>query len=683
MTYQFYISSTLVSPTAHEVHPLNWLECTLNDEKERDQIFYRRKFNGALTFGGKKLCADYNLMLGFDSDPCQILYLLILKDGDSYWEGYFSTNMGDWDLDAQTFTVTPILIDDYSEWDDNGDTEFNIITGVATTVTTTAGDFTYTRNRWLISIIEYLAIQTFGAGTTVSSMFFTINPNYVTGLTNTYLNLTIAQKSDIKRWDSSGAASVAMLSFNEMMHILKMFNCYWTYNGSAVTVEHLSYFSQIDGMDLTTQELALSSNKYTYSSEKMPKYERFSFMEAIHTSFIGEPIWYNSRCVNQDVDSNTVEYTNRVTTDIEMIQTDEYSISDDGFVILANYLQGGSYYVYMTQSPLDTVAKYNTELSWGNLHNNFFKHGRVLEEGYMNRSLTQFASTIRTKRQEINALQCYPNDTDYYDPNRSIKTELGTTYFGGENGEVQRAEIHPDGLIKFTLLYGTTIGTSGESTPPTKSFTIIEQFVLHNNSYIRVELSEPAPYDMTFWIWIEEDTCQEIVVLEGEMWHSELMNALITYEPIEYGDVKYNLDSASLDGWTIHYRADDQTEADLAAYPILTVTDADCGSSGTEPPPPVAPTATITVKAGETWTIDNDSAVIAYGSTSLTISFKPHDCTLPGSHLVYIQVKRNTVIDTYSTVYAKETYQCNKTISVTQAGSGDAYEVELSETSYT
>jgi len=130
MTYEFYISTA--SSTSQQVYPLNWLECTLVDEKEDNQVFYRRKFEGSLTFGGKKLCADYNYFIGI-ADPCEILYLIILLDGNSYWEGYFSTSMGEWDLDAQTFTVTPLPIDDYYDWDQNGDFEYNILDATPTT----------------------------------------------------------------------------------------------------------------------------------------------------------------------------------------------------------------------------------------------------------------------------------------------------------------------------------------------------------------------------------------------------------------------------------------------------------------------------------------------------------------------------------------------------------------------
>ena len=61
MTYTFFITDA--SSVETEVFPLNWLECALVWEKEKDEVFYRQKFEGSLTFGGKKLCADYDLLI--------------------------------------------------------------------------------------------------------------------------------------------------------------------------------------------------------------------------------------------------------------------------------------------------------------------------------------------------------------------------------------------------------------------------------------------------------------------------------------------------------------------------------------------------------------------------------------------------------------------------------------------
>jgi len=704
MTYTFFITTAL--SFIYEVTPLNWLECSLVDEKETDQIFYRRNFNGSLTFGGKKLCVDYNIFRAIEvSDPCEYIYLLILKDGDVYWEGYFSTSMGKWDLDNQTFTVTPIVIDDYTDWDDFGKDEVNFLDAaiiphdVAHIATTHTASYTYDSNRWLIDVITVLGNHVFGT-INLETDFFTVTPNYVTGLPNKYTLLTIAQKSDIKRPTASSEATVANLSFMELMEILRiMFNVYWVieipidpFDPLILRIEHLSYFTKTNGIDLRTQEIALRTNKYVYNKEKMPRYEKFSWMEASNKDFIGISIKYDkstgviSPCVTND----EVEYIVRVTTDIEMIENDQDSVDDAGFVILANYLSGVLYYVYRTFGIYAMETRYNNDLSWGNLHYALHRHGRILETGYMNDDYTIFASTIRNKKQQINAILCEPENINSYDPKELITTELGETYFGSEKGEVLQAVIHPYGEVNFTLLYGETNNSGESNVPPIKTLDILEEFVLHNNSWIHVYLSESSPYPLYFWTYYSERECQAIVVPAGVMNYSVQITGLLTGDdPIVWTEMEYNLDHASLIDWDISLHHTLMTIDDTVDLQF--VHDAECGNSGGTPPPPVAPVVTVDVTAaeynppgsGDPWYIENESGSIAIGSTTLSITFKPQECTIPGSHLVYIRVKRNTIVDAYSTVYCKSTWQCNKNITVTTAISGDVYEVELSESSWT
>ena len=108
------------------------------------------------------------------------------------------------------------------------------------------------------------------------------------------------------------------------MYILRvMFNVYWTWDGYNLVVEHISYFTKTDGIDLRTQEIAERSNKYEYDKEEMPRYEKFSWMEAFNKDFIGVPIKYETSTgiASPCVENTEVEYSVRVTTDIEMIET--------------------------------------------------------------------------------------------------------------------------------------------------------------------------------------------------------------------------------------------------------------------------------------------------------------------------------------------------------------------------
>lgn len=505
MTYTFFINSA--SSVVYQVYPLNWLECSLVDEKEKDEVFYRRKFNGKLTFGGKKLCDDFNLFYGFEqTDPCETIYLLILRDTEIYWEGYFSTSDGEWDLDAQTFTVTPTVLDNYNEFLEDGDVEYNILDyefyNVYPKVTTNvyyAGvyDETYTRNIWLKDVIEYL-VQKIDpamnwADTSIYSEFFNDATNYVTGITNHYDLITIAQKSDIKRPSASDPATKAMISFKGLMEILRIMNLRWTYDGLRFTIEHVSLFTSAAGIDIRTQELTASTNKYRYIKEQIPKYEKFEMMESQRKCFIGKPIWYDSNCVNPDDSNNTTEMKVDVTTDIEYIincvaDPDNASIiSDEGWVLLANYLDGADYFVRMGYSTLDAVLLFNFDLSWEGLHTALWKHDRYQMTGYMNGAYTTFYSSKKIKEQECSIVKCVE-----FDPSQYITTELGETYFAGEKAYVVKAVHKPYGEINLTLQYGP-VEQEITPLPENKYINLTETLDFAMQSTIYAILSEPAP----------------------------------------------------------------------------------------------------------------------------------------------------------------------------------------------
>lgn len=475
--FRFYVTYSV--DVHKEFFPLNFNSTSLIDEPESGQIFRRQKFNGSLIFGtnswaenvsGISINRKTNFDYFFDiqiADPCGKIILEIERDGLTYWTGKFAVNDGKFDLDNCTFEVTPQVQDDYSIFDDNGDTQVNILdVGLAlhtVSMTRIITTYEYKRNRLLTDVIEYLA-NNIVAGITVSSTFFNDATNPVTLTTNRYNHLTIAQKSDIKRRGTSDRAWKGFMSFNDCMAMLRMFNIYWTYDSvtNTLTVEHVSFFTYTDGIDLRTQDLHKRMNKFSYAKGDIPKYEKFSFLEGGNEDFIEHTIWYNSSCVNQDKDSNVTSETFNVTTDIEYIQdcmiiVDKHSnISDDGWVLLANYESGGDLFVYMNHVSHNLDVHFNADLSWGVLHTCFFKHDRPVMTGFMNNSGTTFYTVKKTKIQDCSIINCYANGSHVtaFDPSQLLTTELGETYFGGLKAFVKRAEILPSGLIKLNLAYG-------------------------------------------------------------------------------------------------------------------------------------------------------------------------------------------------------------------------------------
>ena len=460
-TYTFYITyGTFVT----QVYPLNFNESTLVDTQEKSEVFYRRKFVGILTFTNNNGSADFDYFYAIETiASCTKLYLLIERDGVDYWDGYFSTTEGAFDIDRCVFEVTPLPNDDYTPILDISDKQYNILL-VGTVVATHAYKVgvvnqVYSRNRWLWDVIQWLGNDaTYGIvpACTVSSTFFTAANNPATLNASHTTLLTIAQKSDIIRPASTDPATTALLSWDELMGILwAMFQVKWNYDvvTDTINVEHISWFGTAAGLDLQTQLMTEATNKYAYLKEIMPKYEKFAFAEADGRNFVGEPILYESGCVNQDPDSNITETFINVTTDLEYILTNPDAINDEGFVILCNYDAGGAdYHVELQLGALeDDIVALNMHLSWANLMDCYFRHERVLIQGYMNGLITTFWTALRTKIQKCSAIICPSDD---YDPSDEITTELGETYFGGIKARVKQSTLHPSGEINFDLVYG-------------------------------------------------------------------------------------------------------------------------------------------------------------------------------------------------------------------------------------
>ena len=508
--YRFHIT---IGATTTQVTPLGFNSTHLVSEKERGQVFYRQKFGGQLTFIGD----DYDLIWAVEqSDPCERITLLIEKYNGTAWvtyfDGYFSTSDGDFDLDRCTFVVTPLVDDEYDAWLTNGNRQFNILDTdfIATVVTTISGSVTYNRNKWLMDVIEALA-EEINPSVNILSGFFTNEINPATLEANQLRYLTIAQKSDIKRPTSSDPATMAMTSFLEIMGILNvMFNVYWVVDGDDLRIEHYSYFSGSAGQDLRGERLSEATNKYSYAKEAIPKFERFNSMESFGRDFIGVPIRYESLCANQDPDSNTVESSVPVTTDIEFIQAEPDAISDRGFVLMANYQISGTYYVSFGFGILTDDVKRNMPLSWSHLHNNYFRHERALPQGFVNNSLITFFSSQKNKLQSLSAIVC-----DDFDPSQYITTPL--TDIISEFGYVRRAEVSPSGRMRYELMYGP------ENLTPAPIPVTLVMWIRLTATHVTVELSSPSTSEIEFWMELDSTTCQQVIIPAGDIHYNAVL----------------------------------------------------------------------------------------------------------------------------------------------------------------
>lgn len=347
-------------------------------------------------------------------------------------------------------------------------------------------DETFKHNRLIEDIIDHYMIQldcdflyksTFFLNDTLPAeapadivAYMTANPthNYACQEINKLNHLMIAQKSDTIDSTATQQATKGMLSFNELMEILyNMFNVWWYIDSAGdFRIEHASYFAKSLGtIDLTnpiyinkyTQNLWIfRTNKYSFTKDKMPGLERWTFMEQYHQDFIGEPISYDRILSNTRIEQIEKEYRIlNVTTDIMYIYRVEIvapppppnldgSISTDGFTIMQCSWDDPNFRLDNETGILSDVSLPNNHLSVANLQDRYWRHERVLILGKMNKKDEIFDSAIRTKKQIPIE---FPLCCDTFDELKLIKTQIG-------NGEIISAKFYIlTGMMEIELLY--------------------------------------------------------------------------------------------------------------------------------------------------------------------------------------------------------------------------------------
>lgn len=270
-------------------------------------------------------------------------------------------------------------------------------------------DFEADNGRLLADVVEYIVLQTCPTLNVVSN-FLNINPdgtepaNTVYAAANTYLDtLAIWQKSDIKRFGDANNATKLRISWADLYANLKaLFNLRFIVDGTTLRIEHLSYFGEVNGLDLTSQKATYlnGTRRYGYDETKLTNVEKFEMMDFVSPSFNGLDIEYNSSCVDPEARAVTIR-ASLITTDLDFCLDFPDDVDDDGFFLANIALFDGSYYIQKNTVPAFTSLgpQFNGHLAFPNLHAFYYQHGRVFLEGNMNGSLTTFASSIRTKKQ--------------------------------------------------------------------------------------------------------------------------------------------------------------------------------------------------------------------------------------------------------------------------------------------
>jgi hypothetical protein len=259
-----------------------------------------------------------------------------------------------------------------------------------------------------------------GCGLTVRSHFFGINATH-TGppsndaydyATDHYQNMTVHQKSDVKRPDASNPAlTVAWkMKLQDFLNDLRvLFNAYWKIDGTDFIIEHISYFESGAGQNHTTTPQKL---EYKYDAET-PRREKFFFMDESASSFFaGYDITYDC---GEGIRENRCQL---FSTDVSYIRDElnQDKITDEGFVLVCNLLDGSTHY----------VDEFNQPLSWTNLHDKLHRHNRPFLTGTMNDTAETFETTQHIKKQTPFSVSNCCSDT--FDPADYVTTPLGNGY---------------------------------------------------------------------------------------------------------------------------------------------------------------------------------------------------------------------------------------------------------------
>lgn len=311
--------------------------------------------------------------------------------------------------------------------------------------------------RRLLEVMQYLLNSACPeSGLTIVSDFLQWNPenisstNYVTQQTNTLTNLIIFQKSDVKRPNTSNNATKGETNFIDLLEQLcNTLNCGYKVIDNTFRIEHISWFESDLGIDLPAHDikkLLRGTRKHSYDATRLPKYEKFEFMESGSADFVGTDIIYESGCVNNDLENKSTNSIESITTDVMHCLENpdpDSDVSDDGFVIVACDENNNILY---QNGILEANTVVNNVLSWAHLHRDYWKHGRVLSSGEMNGQQTDFETTVPVIKQDAFNFIMNCNLLKLFNPLDKLKGTLGW-------GFVSSAELKlSQCTMKFELL---------------------------------------------------------------------------------------------------------------------------------------------------------------------------------------------------------------------------------------
>jgi hypothetical protein len=271
----------------------------------------------------------------------------------------------------------------------------------------------------------------------IVSDFFGINPDstaptntpYTEALENLQ-DLLYFQKSDVKRPTASNIATVGRTSFKKIMSWLEVkYNCRYRIAGSELRIEHVSYFAQATGLDLTASPYSNQIDgkiSTTYDNTDAAKSERWLWMETVSPMFTCEPIRYAEECLLSDAQDEIPYTAEDLNSDVLYIQGNPDRVDDKGFVPIAAYRNGSDYYLVQETNLVDGNLYPNSHLAWANLLAHYHTYDRLYPTGTMNGDPVTFdSSRRRLVGEQIEIILSNTSFWDVFEPGSTVETALG------------------------------------------------------------------------------------------------------------------------------------------------------------------------------------------------------------------------------------------------------------------
>ncbi|WP_025126216.1 hypothetical protein [Myroides odoratimimus] len=295
-----------------------------------------------------------------------------------------------------------------------------------------------------LSDVIQLLINNDKLGLTLKSDFFQWNPdvvsdiNYVTKEKNVWNNIQVDSVNNVVNYfyiDYFGYQknTVHEISLRELLEDLcNLFNLKWYIEDNSLRLEHVSYFTQEDGIDLLHVEhkdLMRGRTSYKYNTSKLPieevwkmKYNNYS------KDFEGFPIEYKGLCTNYREDSTVKYEVKTLCTDFFSIVVNRHreSFQEPKLILFAiNEEKEKLKTLFSAKSYFSDEVTTNSVLSLAYLHDKLWKHRRKQKDGYMNNQLTKFISIEATKEQDEFPIILTPEEFSKWNPFDRMRTQLG------------------------------------------------------------------------------------------------------------------------------------------------------------------------------------------------------------------------------------------------------------------